>query len=117
VEGALAKVIAATRNSAAVDFAVMGLKLVREGVLGYADLGGAFEVVARVAQATQGADAVLALHAAARVSSKVRSAERSGAPDVGGLRDAGGPGKADPPGLQQTVAQLFEEWARRLMAR
>jgi CCR4-NOT transcription complex subunit 1 len=99
------------RNTTAIDFAVLLAKAVKDGVCGAASFSNTLDLLAKVTAGLTGSEQVLQLLNAARAASKVRAAERAGLPDVAGLRD-----KADPPGLHQQVAALFEDFARRCMA-
>lgn len=108
----MAKVLAATRSSAAIDFAMLLLKFCREGSCGWADISATFEQLGKLAASLPGGETVLQLLQQARLASRARAADRSGVPDMGGLKDKG----ADPGNLHQQVAALFEDWARRCMA-
>jgi hypothetical protein len=113
VDAYVAKMLLQTRTQALGDFAVLLARSVKEGMAGYADVSMSLELLGKLSAASPGAlnDNVLQLLSNARAASRVRAAQRAGLPGWPGLRD-----KADPPGFQQQVAQLFEDFARRAMA-
>jgi CCR4-NOT transcription complex subunit 1 len=110
VDQALAKGLTLRLNGA-IEFGITLAKACREGLCGASDISNTLDLLAKVTSDMQGGQQVLQLLAAARASSRARAAERAGLPDLAGLRE-----KADPQGLHQQVAGLFEEFARRCMA-
>jgi CCR4-NOT transcription complex subunit 1 len=109
VDAYLARVLLAQRPASAVDFAVLLVRAVRDGLAGAADVSATLDVLGKLAGSVAGGEQLLQLLSAARAASRVRAAERAELPAIGGLRDKAG----DPPGLHQQVAGLFEEFARR----
>jgi CCR4-NOT transcription complex subunit 1 len=109
VDAYLARVLLAQRPASAVDFAVLLVRAVRDGLAGAADVSATLDVLGKLAGSVAGGEQLLQLLSAARGASRVRAAERAELPAIGGLRDKAG----DPPGLHQQVAGLFEEFARR----
>jgi CCR4-NOT transcription complex subunit 1 len=109
VDAYLARVLVAQRPASAVDFAVLLVRAVKDGLVGAADVPATLDVLSKLAGSVAGGEQLLQLLSAARAASRVRAAERAELPALGGLRDKAG----DPPGLHQQVAGLFEEFARR----
>jgi CCR4-NOT transcription complex subunit 1 len=86
---------------------------VKDGLAGYAEVSLSLDLLGKLSASAGGGNdgGVLQLLSAARASSRQRAAARAGLPDLLGLKD-----RADPPGFQQQVAALFEDFARRAMA-
>lgn len=111
VDAYVAKMLLQTRTQALGDFAVLLARTVRDGLAGYADVSMSLDLLGKLSAAAGPNEGILQLLSAARASSRQRASARAGLPDLPGLKD-----KADPPGFQQQVAQLFEDFARRAMA-
>ncbi|KIY96495.1 CCR4-NOT transcription complex subunit 1 [Monoraphidium neglectum] len=109
VDAYLARVLVAQRPASAIDFGVLLVRAVKDGLAGAADVAATLDVLGKLAGSVAGGEQLLQLLSAARAASRVRAAERAELPAIGGLRDKGG----DPAGLHQQVAGLFEEFARR----
>jgi len=109
VDAYLARVLVAQRPASAVDFGVLLVRAVKDGLAGSADVAATLDVLSKLAGSVAGGEQLMQLLNAARSASRVRAAERAELPAIGGLRDKAG----DPPGLHQQVAGLFEEFARR----
>jgi CCR4-NOT transcription complex subunit 1 len=110
VDAYIAKMLLQTRTQPIGDFALLLARAVRDGLAGYADVSLSLDLLSKLSAAGSN-EPVLQLLSAARASSRQRAAARAGLPDLPGLKD-----KQDPPGFQQQVAQLFEDFARRAMA-
>lgn len=111
VDAYVAKLLLQTRTQALGDFTVLLARMVREGLAGYADLSMSLDMLGKLSAAAGTNEGILSLLSGARAASRQRASARAGLPDLQGLKD-----KADPPGFQQQVAQLFEDFARRAMA-
>jgi CCR4-NOT transcription complex subunit 1 len=111
VDAYVAKMLLQTRTQALGDFAVLLARTVRDGLAGYADVSMSLDLLGKLSAAAGTNEGILQLLSAARASSRQRASARAGLPDLPGLKD-----KVDPPGFQQQVAQLFEDFARRAMA-
>jgi CCR4-NOT transcription complex subunit 1 len=109
VDAYLARVLVSQRPASAIDFAVLLVRAVKDGLAGSSDVVATLDVLGKLAGSVAGGEQLLQLLSAARAASRVRAADRADLPAIGGLRDKAG----DPPGLHQQVAGLFEEFARR----